>query len=257
MGASSRFFWHDLMAADVEGAKKFYGELFGWKFKGDKKDDYVHINAGDVGIGGIMKNPSPVPPHWIGYINVEDVDKTVADIQKYGGKVLMPKTNVPEVGEFAYTADALGAAFSPIRYVGKDANKPEPDRAGMWNFCWDELHTPDPAASAKFYSTIFGWGVDTMDMGGGMQYTLLKRKGVKDSQGTERSAGGVMKMMPGTPHPFWMAYVAVEKADASTEKAKRLGATVLVQPTDIPNIGRFACLMDPQKAAISILQPSR
>jgi predicted enzyme related to lactoylglutathione lyase len=254
MGVSSRFFWHDLMAADVEGAKKFYGELFGWRFKSDK--DYDHVMVGDVGIGGIMKNQSPAPPHWIGYIAVDDVDKTVATIQKNGGKVLMPKMDMPEVGQFAYTADAHGAAFSPMHYVGKDANKPEPDRPGMWTFCWDELLSPDPDAAAKFYSTVFGWGVENLEMPG-MRYTLLKRTGVKDSQGVERNAGGVMKMMEGVPHPFWMPYVAVEKCDDNAAKAKRLGATVVVPPTDIPNIGRFACYMDPQKAAISVLQPQR
>src|SRR5689334_1579017 len=168
MTVSSRFFWHDLMAADVEGAKKFYGELFGWRFKrGEKDDKYEHIYAGETGIGGMMKNESPAPPHWMGYITVDNVDQTVAAVEKNGGKVLMPKMDVPDVGPFAITADPHGAAFSPMHYIGKDANKPEPDRPGMWCFCWDELLTPDPAASAKFYSTVFGWGVQTMDMGGG------------------------------------------------------------------------------------------
>jgi predicted enzyme related to lactoylglutathione lyase len=156
--------------------------------------------------------------------------------------------DIPEVGQFAFTADPYGAAFAPMHYVGKDAGKPEPERPGMWTFCWDELSTPDPEAAARFYASVFGWGSETMDMGGGMKYTLLKRQGARD-------AGGIMKMMPGTPHPFWMAYVSVEKADATTEKAKRLGATVIVPPTDIPNVGRFACYMDPQHAAIAVLQP--
>ena len=258
MGASARFFWHDFMAADVEGAKRFYGELFGWKFKrGEKDEEYEHVSAGDVPIGGIMKNPSPAPPHWIGYIAVDDVDQTVTAIQKNGGKVLMKKMDIPEVGQFAYTADPHGAAVSPMHYVGKDANKPESDKPGLWTFCWDELQTPDPAAATKFYTAVFGWGTQTMEMGGGMQYTLLKRRGTKDSMGQERSAGGLMKMMPQTPHPFWMPYVAVENADATTAKAKRLGANVMAPPTDIPDVGRFACYLDPQNAPISVLQPKR
>ncbi len=254
MGTSARFFWHDLLAADVEGAKRFYGELFGWKFKRDDKGGYEHIEAGATGIGGIMKNESPAPPHWIGYLAVDDVDRAVAAVTKNGGKVLMPKMDIPEVGQFAYMADPQGAAFAPMHYVGKDANKPEPEMPGLWTFCWDELHTPDPAASTKFYTAVFGWGTETMEMGGGMQYTLLKRTGVADSKGQVRSAGGLMKGM--TPHPLWMPYVAVESADATTEKAKRLGANVLVPPTDIPNVGRFACYLDPQQAPISVLQPN-
>jgi predicted enzyme related to lactoylglutathione lyase len=92
-----------------------------------------------------------------------------------------------------------------------------------------------------------------MEMGGGMQYTLLKRTGATDSKGRVRSAGGITQMM--TPVPLWLAYVAVESADATTDKAKRLGAMVTVPPTDIPNVGRFACYLDPQQAPIAVLQP--
>ncbi len=58
----------------------------------------------------------------------------------------------------------------------------------------------------------------------------------------------MMKSPPGVPHSFWMAYVAVENADRASERAAKLGGKIMVPPTDIPNVGRFACWSDPQQA---------
>jgi hypothetical protein len=69
-------------------------------------------------------------------------------------------------------------------------------------------------------------------------------------------AGGMMKSPPGVPHSFWLPYVAVDHADHASERAKRLGATIAVPPTDIPNVGRFACWSDPQQASIAVLAPA-
>ena len=94
-------------------------------------------------------------------------------------------------------------------------------------------------------------------MGGGGTYTLLNRPGVKNAKGDQAAAGGVMKSPPGVPYSFWLAYVQVDNADALCERATRLGAKVTVPPTDIPNVGRFACWLDPQQASIAVLQPPR
>jgi predicted enzyme related to lactoylglutathione lyase len=67
-------------------------------------------------------------------------------------------------------------------------------------------------------------------------------------------AGVLGKMMPDQPHA-WLPYVQVTSADKTSEKAKKLGGSVLVPPTDIPNVGRFSVLTDNQGAPIGILQP--
>src|SRR4051794_1828560 len=55
MSAKSRFFWHDLMTRDVEQAKAFYGELFGWSFKAESgPNPYTHVMSGQTGIGGLL-----------------------------------------------------------------------------------------------------------------------------------------------------------------------------------------------------------
>ena len=85
--------------------------------------------------------------------------------------------------------------------------------------------------------------------------TLFDRPGVKNPKGDQQSAGGMMKSPPGVPYSFWLPYVGVDNAGKISERATRLGAKVTVGPMDIPNVGRFACWMDPQGASIAILQP--
>jgi uncharacterized protein len=251
-----RFVWHDLNTRDVEGAKRFYGEIFGWQFESKENDPYVHIRAGDEFIGGVRKMGAdePQPPNWLGYVVVEDVAAKVASITSAGGKVYVPATTMENVGTFAVAADPTGAVFAAWKSArpGEDAEPqtmPKP-----FTFCWDELMSTDPAAAGAFYEKVFGWKSRPVDMGGGMIYTLLDRPGVTNPMG-QASAGGMMKSPPGVPHSFWLAYVAVDHCDQLCERATRLGANVTVPPQDIPNVGRFASWLDPQQAAIAILQP--
>jgi uncharacterized protein len=261
MTHSSRFVWHDLMTTDVGAAKRFYGELLGWKFdKGKGGGPYEHITAGDKMIGGMMKLEQPgIPPHWIGYVDVESVDQSLAKIQAKGGKVHMPKTTLPDVGDFAIVADPQGAVFAPFRDAGKHPPAPETnDKPALYTFCWDELLTKDTGAAAAFYRDILGWGSEKMEMPGlPGGYTLLKRAGVKDAMGADKNAGGIMQSPPNAPHPpFWLVYVAVSNADATAEKVQRLGGKVMAPPMEIPNVGRFFPAMDPQNAAIAFLAPT-
>jgi predicted enzyme related to lactoylglutathione lyase len=251
-----RFVWHDLNTKDLEGSKRFYGEIFNWRFDKSDNGPYVHIAAGDQMIGGMrqMGPQEPQPTSWLAYVVVDDVAATVAKIASANGKVFMPTTEMPNVGTFAVTADPSGGVFAPWKSAraGEDVEPAGPP--ALWTFAWDELVTTDPAAAARFYSAVFGWQPRPVDMGGGMTYTLLDRPGMKSSKGETISAGGVMKAPPGVPHSFWLPYVHVDNTDALCEKAKRLGATITVPPTDIPNVGRFACWMDPQQASIAVHQ---
>ena len=103
----------------------------------------------------------------------------------------------------------------------------------------------DVAASKQFYSGLFGWEPATF--AGGAHYTIFK-------QG-ETMVGGLMQCpKPGLPS-HWLPYVTVEDVDASAAKAKSLGAQVVMEPFDVPTVGRIAVLVDPQGAAIGLFKP--
>ena len=116
-------------------------------------------------------------------------------------------------------------------------------------FSWSELMTREPEAAAAFYGKLFGWRVESMDMGGG-PYHLVK---VGDT-----SVGGIMKTPAdaGPMPPAWGCYVTVDDADAIVAQAVALGGQVVVPAMDIPGVGRMAVIADPQGAALSVMQYS-
>ena len=107
-----------------------------------------------------------------------------------------------------------------------------------------ELSTPDAAKAKAFYSELFGWTFTDNDMGPMGVYSTFK---------PSSGPGGGLFSLPGMP-THWLAYVGVEDINASTEKAKSLGATVHMGPHEIPNIGWMTILFDPTGAAIAIFQ---
>lgn len=117
-------------------------------------------------------------------------------------------------------------------------------------FSWSELMTSDPKAACDFYTKVFGWKVETSDMGSG-PYHVLK---VGDA-----SVGGIMGKPPGTPGdmpPMWGCYVTVKNVDETLASVKRLGGGVLMEPMDVKGVGRMAVIRDPQGAALSVIQYS-
>lgn len=114
-------------------------------------------------------------------------------------------------------------------------------------FSWSELLTTDVAAAKKFYSRLFGWTTEDMQMDGGFTYTVVKAEA--------DGIGGIMSMPPqaGEMPPHWGVYVTVNDVDATAKLAEELGAKILLPPRDIPKVGRFCVLQDPQGAVISAI----
>jgi hypothetical protein len=117
------FSWFELMTTDTEAAKTFYGQLFGWEMEDTPLEDttYSVIKVGKQEVGGIMSTAvaqvqgSP-PSHWGVYVTVSDVEQTATKAQELGAKILVPPTDIPDVGRFAVLQDPQGAVLSVITY---------------------------------------------------------------------------------------------------------------------------------------------
>lgn len=112
------FCWDELHTPDMNEAKKFYAGIFGWAGKGGDHEYWHWQNAGRE-IGGMtshMGGPN-VPPHWLAYVAVADVDATTKKAESLGGKAMIPGMDVPKVGRFSVVQDPTGAVFSPFRSV--------------------------------------------------------------------------------------------------------------------------------------------
>jgi predicted enzyme related to lactoylglutathione lyase len=243
--AAGAFVWHDHMSDDVAKATKFYSELLGWQTEIWKPGqfDYPMINANGKMHGGFGPAQGGAPAHWIGHVLVEDVDDTAAKAEAAGGTLLGEPMDIPEVGRMVFIRDPQGAVVSAFSPTG-EASVPE------GTFLWDELMTTDVAAAKSFYGEIFGWSATDQDMGEGTTYTLFQRAG-------EVNAAGCMAVPPGSEAPpHWNVYLATDNVDGTVARAKELGATVYVEPTDTPEVGRWAVLADPTGAAFALLQPA-
>jgi predicted enzyme related to lactoylglutathione lyase len=113
-------------------------------------------------------------------------------------------------------------------------------------FSWFELMTTDADAAKSFYSQLLGWTTKDMPMGD-MNYTVASVEG--------EDVGGMMPMPPdaGEMPPSWGIYITVNDVDATVSKAKELGGKILVEPRDIPEVGRFCVIQDPQGACFSAI----
>jgi predicted enzyme related to lactoylglutathione lyase len=120
------FSWFELMSADIEKAKLFYGQVIGWDFVQDSNNpDFTLIRTKGVEhpVAGILKRDNlmvqsagNIPPHWGCYITVDDIGMAVQKVQNLGGNVIVPITAIPKVGKFSVIQDLEGAVVSLMEY---------------------------------------------------------------------------------------------------------------------------------------------
>jgi len=251
-----RFVWYDLMTTDPNGATDFYTKVAGW---GTQPWDtggmpYTMWTTENTPIGGVMplapEMAGSVPPHWIGYVAVPDVDESAKQVESLGGRVLTPPMDIPEVGRFAVISDPQGAAIAIFTPSG---GTPRPDgEPNVGEMSWHELTTTDHKAAYDFYQTLFGWDkTGDFDMGEMGVYQMYGRGG--------QSLGGMFTKPADMPMPpNWLYYIRVPNADEAVERVKALGGQVLNGPMDVPGGDRIAQCLDPQGAAFAVhARPAR
>jgi predicted enzyme related to lactoylglutathione lyase len=253
--ALGTFCWPELATSDVAGAKKFYTSLFGWQF-GDSEVGpgmtYTIYTLNGRDVAAMMElQPEMVkmgmPPTWGVYVTVENADQSADKAKSLGATVLNPPMDVMEHGRMAVLQDPQGAVFSVWQAKNNIG-------VGVLNepgsLTWTQFNAKDTAGAKQFYPALLGWKVQENEMpaamGGGTYTRFMKADG---------PAGGMMPMPKEAPAPsHWLSYFAVANVDAAATKAATLGAKTHVPPTDIPGMGRFAVLADPQGATFAIVK---
>ena len=121
------------------------------------------------------------------------------------------------------------------------------DPSATGRFVWYDLLTRDVAKAIPFYTAVARWGTEAFPLGDGPPYTMWTANGVP--------LGGVTTLPAGATGPHWMGHVSVADVDAAARQAQSLGGAVVSVPRDIPTVGRFAVIADPQGATIAIFTP--
>lgn len=251
------FSWPELSTSDQKAAVAFYRALFGWgvdeqPMGPDETYSIFKLNGHEVGAGYTMRpeeKQTGAPPHWNAYVTVHNVDQATQRAKDLGANVFMPPFDVMDAGRMAVLQDPTGAIFQ-VWQAGKNIGAKTLGEAGA--LCWTELTTSDPVLAETFYTALFGWKAKHSAPGSAMPYTEFT------VAGDARPSIGMMAKPPHLPPDvpsFWLPYFMVADADASTAKAKSLGAQVHFGPENIPDGGRFAVIADPQGAAFAVFTP--
>ena len=242
-----QFIWYELTTPDVAGARKFYPPITGWGTQQFDKN-YTMWTVDSVPMAGIFNLSAEmrqrgIPPNWMPYVAVDNVDESARKVALIGGKVIHGPEEIPGTGRFAVVQDPQGATFGIYKAkTGRDGWDGTP-RLG--HFSWHELMTTDYKKAFEFYRQVFGWETTgEMDMGG-MMYFMFGRKGAPYGGMYNRPAE-----MSGMP-PFWLLYVNVKDVHKAVEAATKSGALVRQPPMEIPG-GMIAVLGDPQGAGFAV-----
>ena len=243
------FCWVDLQTTDREGAKAFYGELFGWEAEDMPAGDagtYTMLRLDGDEVCGLyeMEPEQGISPHWLSYVSVEDADATASRASELGGTAFGGAFDVDGAGRMAFVADPTGAmlgAWQPRQHIGaRRVNDP-----GCLG--WNELQSREPRAAASFYTGLFGWETETIEENGEPVYVTIKNAGW--------SNGGIMPMTEqhGDAPPYWLPYFIVPSCDDAAAKVRELGGEVFAGPLDL-GAGRIAVVGDPQGAAFALFE---
>ncbi|WP_374986698.1 VOC family protein [Streptomyces fradiae] len=252
--------WVDAMFTDLEGAKRFYGDVLGWTYGEEATEygDYTQAYAdgkavaaivppmpgqggGDGGGGGAPRSA------WCLYLASPDVEATARKVREGGGEVVMGPMAVGEFGKTLVARDPGGVVFGawqPGTHRGFEA------RAVPGAYCWAEVTTRDADAADAFFPAVFPYAMKRMP-DEHVDFKVFEVAG--------EPVLGRMRMDEGFPPevpPYISVYFTVDDVDAAIGRATTHGAKVVFGPVDSP-FGRFAALVDPQGAPFSLIDVTR
>jgi predicted enzyme related to lactoylglutathione lyase len=243
--------WADVTSPDVDATAAWYSDLFGWQADRAPQPEaggYTMFSKDGKSVAAVsppMPGTEGVPPHWSVYLAAEDVDAIAGRVRQAGGTVMMDPFDVFDSGRMTVAADPSGAVFG-LWQAGAHIGSQLKGEPGTMN--WAECQTRNREAAQPFYEQVFGYEIDTMQMGEGGEYVLLK---VND-----QPAAGLIQIDDNWPEGVpsnWSVVFEVEDTDATVARVKELGGSVMMEPNDIPEVGRFAVVADPWGAVFQVI----
>ncbi len=261
----------EIPADDVARAQKFYTGLFGWEItKFDMPEsgmEYWGVNiAGECEdkpsvSGGLMKRMNA--DHQItDYVVVDSVKESLEKIEAAGGKIIVPVTEVPTVGEFAVFLDTEGNALAVWQNNSeceekceemKDEKSSEFSKDKKNSAIHLEIPADDVSRAKAFYENVFGWEITKMEMPDcDMEYWGINITGEDMKKCKPSICGGLMKRKSEMQKGILNYVVVEDEVETFVSKIEALGGKVMVPVTEIPNIGKFVIFQDSEGGTIAI-----
>lgn len=249
---SGEFIWYELTTTDSDAACRFYENVVGWRItdSGMPDMDYRLLNAAETSVGGVFALNEEMlgggaRPAWLGYVEVADVDESVADIEADGGSTLVSPRDIPNVGRFAMIADPQGIPLYVMHSTSGDASQAF-DAAGIGHCAWNELATPNLQKALSFYTGNFGWTLgESMPMGDLGDYQMFDQGG--------RPIGGMMTAAPEGSPAMWRFYFRVPSLKRAIAAIESGGGSVIHGPQEVPGDDEILIGIDPQGAQFALV----
>lgn len=239
-----RAVWYELVTTDLEGAKRFYGGLFGWSFRDVeiRSGRYTVASRDGERVGGIFqpRDGSHVnPSQWVTYFSVASVDETAHAGEEHGAQVALRPADLPGRGRAALLIDPEGAPFGLIQPTGGDPPAREPP---VHAWLWVELWCHSPEAAGHFYGSLFDLQPRALEIAGTQHYVLER---------ADHSYAGLIQILDDV-RPNWLPVVRVADAEKVATRAAELGGRVALSPAKASPTGTAAIIVDPSGAAIGV-----
>ena len=252
MRQPGRIIWHDLLTDKPAESRRFYEALFGWEFESIGPNfgaiasaNYTLIRHNGELIGGMIDESrlgtTEEISQWIALMSTDDIDRTVATLQRAGGKVFTPPTDLADRGRIAVVADPQGAVFALLETRDGDPVETEP---GINGFLWNEVWSDDTEAAKAFYSDLVGLESGSNPVAGEEAYEYM-RDG-------DSPRFGVLRKPVDDITPLWATYVRVEDPAALVARVEELGGRVLLDTQERAAGVKVALIADPSGAGIAL-----
>ena len=244
------FLWYELLTSDPDAAQRFYADVVGWSiapYPGNVGTNYRVLTAPDGGgVGGIAKSPGEgMPPIWLGYVGVADVDATVTAAGAAGGTVRLAPNDLPGIGRIALLVDPGGVPFYVMTPAGA-GDSPAFATNAPGHCGWNELVAAALERDRDFYLGLFGWTVNGgMPMGDMGVYEFLEHAGER--------IGAAMQNPPGRGPAHWTFYFRVLSIAAARARIEAAGGTVTHGPIEVPGGEWILQGIDPQGAGFALV----
>ncbi|MCL3997533.1 VOC family protein [Streptomyces lavenduligriseus] len=239
--------WADAMFSDVEGAKRFYGDVLGWTF-GESSSEYGNYTQAYADGKAVAAVVPPMPgqegqSQWCLYLASPDAAATARRIREAGGEVLLEPMRVGDFGTMCLAREPSGAVFG-VWQAG--AHEGFEATATPGAYCWAEVFTREPEQADAFLASVFPYRMKEIE-DDAVDFRMFDIG--------EDTVLGRMRMTEDFPPevPSYInVYFAVDDCDAAVARAVELGGILRFGPMSSP-FGRFAALSDPQGADFSVI----
>lgn len=237
---NNNFVWTDLSTFDLEVAKAFYSNVFGWEYFGDG-EGYFTAMISNQEVSGLYETPEKfrqmnMPSFWMSYIQVENLEQTVQKAKESGGIIELVDTE-QQIGKIALIRDPSGAGFTI--YEGNQLNARTQNTIGT--MVWNELFVSDTSLVFDFYKYIFDWQIVESDY----ERYLIYNSNQENISAIQQISNEIKGK-----HEYWAVYFAVSNLKEAKQKVIANNGNIIFDD------GNSVLLSDPFDAMFQIVEVS-